>query len=62
MAACPGEDFLAQALHREYRHVPDALAVAGLMTAAAAKATTPSASEPKYVPVTEYLVLLCARR
>ncbi|WP_328419332.1 hypothetical protein [Streptomyces sp. NBC_00443] len=32
IAACLGEDFLAQALHREYRHVPGALDVAGLMT------------------------------
>ncbi|WP_254397272.1 hypothetical protein [Streptomyces sp. AC558_RSS880] len=32
VAACLGEDFLAQALHREYRHVPGALEVAGLMT------------------------------
>ncbi|MER6406274.1 cupin domain-containing protein [Streptomyces viridosporus] len=32
IAACLGEDFFAQALHREYRHVPGALDVAGLMT------------------------------
>ncbi|WP_240121997.1 cupin domain-containing protein [Streptomyces sp. MUM 2J] len=32
IAACLGEDFLAQALHREHRHVPGALDVAGLMT------------------------------
>ncbi|MFI2511652.1 hypothetical protein [Streptomyces sp. NPDC018972] len=32
IAACLGEDLLAQALHREYRHVPGALDVAGLMT------------------------------
>ncbi|MGY1503598.1 winged helix domain-containing protein [Streptomyces sp. QTS52] len=32
IAACLGEDFLAQALHREYRHVPGALDVAGMMT------------------------------
>lgn len=27
-----GEDFLAQALHRDYRHIPEAVDVAGLMT------------------------------
>ncbi|MFD9097858.1 JmjC domain-containing protein [Streptomyces collinus] len=32
IAACLGEDFLAQAWHREYRHVPGALDVAGMMT------------------------------
>ncbi|WP_225827090.1 aldo/keto reductase [Streptomyces naphthomycinicus] len=32
IAACLGEDFLAQALHREYRHVPGVLDVAGIMT------------------------------
>ncbi|WP_159050508.1 cupin domain-containing protein [Streptomyces cellostaticus] len=32
IAACLGEDFLAQALHREHRHVPGALDVAGIMT------------------------------
>ncbi|MFF5256859.1 JmjC domain-containing protein [Streptomyces leeuwenhoekii] len=32
IAACLGEDFLAQALHREYLHVPGALDVTGLMT------------------------------
>ncbi|MFC9686456.1 JmjC domain-containing protein [Streptomyces sp. NPDC056948] len=32
IAACLGEDFLAQALHREYRHVPGAIDIAGLMT------------------------------
>ncbi|WP_392957705.1 JmjC domain-containing protein [Streptomyces sp. LN245] len=32
IAECLGEDFLAQALHREYRHVPGALDVVGLMT------------------------------
>jgi hypothetical protein len=32
IAACLGEDFLAQALHREHRHLPGALDVAGLMT------------------------------
>ncbi|WP_234329356.1 MULTISPECIES: cupin domain-containing protein [unclassified Streptomyces] len=32
IAECLGEDFLAQALHREHRHVPGALDVAGLMT------------------------------
>ncbi|MDX2993364.1 ribosomal protein uL16 3-hydroxylase [Streptomyces scabiei] len=32
IAVCLGEDFLAQALHREYRHVPGALDVAGLMS------------------------------
>ncbi len=32
IAACLGEDFLAQTLHREHRHVPGALDVAGMMT------------------------------
>ncbi|GAX58725.1 hypothetical protein [Streptomyces olivochromogenes] len=32
IAACLGEDFLAQAPHREYRHVPGVIDVAGLMT------------------------------
>lgn len=32
IAACLGEGFLAQALHREHRHVPGALDVAGMMT------------------------------
>lgn len=32
IAACLGEDFLAQALHRDYRHFPAAVDVAGLMT------------------------------
>lgn len=31
IAACLGEDFLAQALHREYRYVPGAVDVAGIM-------------------------------
>ncbi|MDG9709638.1 JmjC domain-containing protein [Streptomyces sp. DH10] len=32
IAACLGEAFLAQALHREHRHIADAVDVAGLMT------------------------------
>ncbi|MFE9813171.1 JmjC domain-containing protein [Streptomyces sp. NPDC005548] len=32
IAACLGEDFLAQALHREYRHIPGALDITGMMT------------------------------
>lgn len=32
IAACLGGDFLAQALHREHRHFPAAVDVAGLMT------------------------------
>ncbi|MEU5770073.1 hypothetical protein ABZ782_29590 [Streptomyces asoensis] len=32
IAACLGEDFLVQPLHRGYRPVPGALDVAGLMT------------------------------
>jgi hypothetical protein len=32
IAACLGEEFLAQALHRDFRHFPGAVDVAGLMT------------------------------